>query len=95
MGCTCVSQHTYRNRSNGIAVPGEPSANPMEASGRVVTTYALAHGHRATHGAWDYSDEHPLLDARGFELPRSRADISQLTDEEDPVSYTHLRAHEP
>ncbi|NYG38132.1 depupylase/deamidase Dop [Janibacter alkaliphilus] len=69
----------------GIAVPDEPSANPMEASGRVVTTYALAHGHRATHGAWDYSDEHPLLDARGFELPRSRADISQLTDEEDPT----------
>lgn len=69
----------------GIAVPGVPQANPMEASGEVVTTYALAHGHRATHGAWDYSDEHPLLDARGFELPRSRAHESQLTDEEDPT----------
>ena len=69
----------------GIAVPGQPWANPMTASGVVVTTYARAHGLRAGHGAWDYSDEHPLVDARGFELPRSRADISQLTDEEDPT----------
>ena len=69
----------------GIAVPGEPRANPMAASGDVVTTYARAHGLRAAHGAWDYSDEHPLVDARGFEIPRSRADLSQLTDAEDPT----------
>jgi proteasome accessory factor A len=68
----------------GIAVPGQPWANPMAASGEVVTTYARAHGLRAGHGAWDYSDEHPLVDARGFEMPRARADISQLTDAEDP-----------
>ena len=69
----------------GIAVPGQPWANPMTASGEVVTTYARAHGLRSGHGAWDYSDEHPLVDARGFELPRSRADASQLTDVEDPT----------
>lgn len=69
----------------GIAVPGQPSANPMAASGQVVTTYARAHGLRAGHGAWDYSDEHPLVDARGFEMPRARADLSQLTDVEDPT----------
>ncbi|WEV79122.1 depupylase/deamidase Dop [Janibacter cremeus] len=69
----------------GIAVPGQPQANPMAASGDVVTTYARAHGLRAAHGAWDYSDEHPLIDARGFEVPRSRADLSQLTDVEDPT----------
>lgn len=68
----------------GIAVPGQPWANPMAASGEVVTTYARAHGLRAGHGAWDYSDEHPLVDARGFELPRARADLSQLTDVDDP-----------
>jgi proteasome accessory factor A len=68
----------------GIAVPGQPWANPMAASGEVVTTYARAHGLRAGHGAWDYSDEHPLVDARGFEMPRARAHISQLTDAEDP-----------
>ena len=69
----------------GIAVPGDPRANPMAASGEVVTTYARAHGLRAAHGAWDYSDEHPLVDARGFEVPRARADLSQLTDIEDPT----------
>ena len=69
----------------GISVPGQPGANPMAASGEVVTTYARAHGLRASHGAWDYSDEHPLVDARGFEIPRSRADLSQLTDAEDPT----------
>ena len=69
----------------GIAVQGDPRANPMAASGEVVTTYARAHGLRAGHGAWDYSDEHPLVDARGFEMPRARADISQLTDAEDPT----------
>ena len=69
----------------GIAVPGDARANPMAASGEVVTTYARAHGLRAAHGAWDYSDEHPLVDARGFEVPRSRADLSQLTDAEDPT----------
>ncbi|WP_435198565.1 depupylase/deamidase Dop [Janibacter sp. GS2] len=69
----------------GIAVPGDPRANPMAASGEVVTTYARAHGLRAAHGAWDYSDERPLVDARGFEMPRARADLSQLTDAEDPT----------
>lgn len=68
----------------GIAVPGEPYANPMHLSGLVVTTYARAHGHRATHGAWDYSDESPLVDARGFTQPRASAHPSQLTDEDDP-----------
>ena len=69
----------------GIAVQGDPRANPMAASGEVVTTYARAHGLRAGHGAWDYSDEHPLVDARGFEVPRARADLSQLTDVDDPT----------
>ena len=69
----------------GIAVPGDPHANPVVTSGDVVTAYARAHGLRAAHGAWDYSDEHPLIDARGFELPRQRAHESQLTDVEDPT----------
>ncbi len=68
----------------GISVPGDPAANPMFQSGRVVTAYATAHGVRATRASWDYSDEAPLRDARGFEVSRARADASQLTDEEDP-----------
>ena len=68
----------------GIAVPGQPWANPIETSGIIVSRYARAHGLRATHGAWDYSDEQPLVDARGFSMPRADAHPSQLTDEDDP-----------
>ncbi|TWP36875.1 depupylase/deamidase Dop [Leekyejoonella antrihumi] len=69
----------------GISVPGEPTANPMVLSGRVVTAYALQQGMRAARAGWDYEDEAPLRDARGFDLARGSADPSQLTDEDDPT----------
>ncbi len=69
----------------GISVPGDPAANPMILSGQVVNAYASAQGIRAAHASWDYADEAPLRDARGFEMNRGLADASQLTDEEDPT----------
>ena len=69
----------------GISVPGDPTANPMMLSGQVVNAYASAQGIRAAHASWDYADEAPLRDARGFEMGRGVADPSQLTDEEDPT----------
>ena len=69
----------------GIAAPGDPSANPMWLSGQVVTAYARARGLLTGRGAWDYADEAPLRDARGWELGRACADPSQLTDVEDPT----------
>ncbi|MDF8266191.1 depupylase/deamidase Dop [Luteipulveratus flavus] len=69
----------------GISVPGNPDANPMVLSGRVVTAYATQVGMRAARAGWDYEDETPLHDARGFEMSRAQADQSQLTDEEDPT----------
>jgi Pup amidohydrolase len=69
----------------GISVPGDPSANPMILSGQVVNAYASAQGIRAAHASWDYADEAPLRDARGFEMGRAAADPSQLTDEDDPT----------
>ena len=69
----------------GISVPGDPAANPMILSGQVVNAYASAQGIRAAHASWDYADEAPLRDARGFEMGRGVADQSQLTDEEDPT----------
>ena len=68
----------------GISVPGDPAANPMLLSGQVVHAYASAQGIRAAHASWDYADEAPLRDARGFEMGRAAADASQLTDEDDP-----------
>ncbi len=69
----------------GISVPGDPMANPMFLSGQVVSAYAAAHGIRASQSSWDYAFEDPLRDARGWQLGRSEADPSQLTDVEDPT----------
>lgn len=69
----------------GISVPGSPEANPMVQSGRVVTAYAQDVGLPAARAGWDYEDEDPLSDARGWDIARSDADPSQLTDEEDPT----------
>ncbi|MGP5125005.1 depupylase/deamidase Dop [Brachybacterium tyrofermentans] len=50
----------------------------------VVGAYALLdpqEGERGRRVRWDYGDETPLRDARGFELQRAAAHPSQLTDE--------------
>jgi Pup amidohydrolase len=68
----------------GVWSPGDPTANAMQLSSQVVNAYAQPLGHRAGRARWDYEDEAPLRDARGWELARANADASQLTDEEDP-----------
>lgn len=65
----------------GIAVQGQPNANPMVASTHVVNSYAAAHG-LTRRARWDFEEESPLRDARGFDLSRDVADPSQLTDED-------------
>ena len=39
-------------------------------------------GVRARRARWDFEEESPLRDARGFDLDRAIADPSQLTDED-------------
>ncbi|WP_216645728.1 depupylase/deamidase Dop [Isoptericola halotolerans] len=71
----------------GVLAPGRPTANPMLMSSQVVTTYrASVQGGRPGHppARWDYDDEDPLADARGFHLQRASAHPSLLTD--DPTS---------
>jgi len=65
----------------GIAVQGQPLANPMVASSQVVNAYASA-TLRARRARWDFEEESPLRDARGFDMSRQVADSSQLTDED-------------
>src|SRR6478736_3955667 len=65
----------------GIAVQGQPSANAMVASSQVVNAYAAA-AVRARRARWDFEEEAPLRDARGFDMSRQVADPSQLTDED-------------
>lgn len=65
----------------GISVPGHPNANAMLTSSQIVNAYAAAM-HRARRARWDFEEENPLRDARGFDLAREVADASQLTDED-------------
>jgi proteasome accessory factor A len=73
----------------GITLPGDPAASPMVLSGLVVRAYAAHAGPRGalpTGVGWDYADETPLRDARGYQMARALADVSQLTDVDDPMS---------
>jgi proteasome accessory factor A len=65
----------------GISVLGNPAANAMTSSSQVVNAYASAHS-RQRRPRWDFEEENPLRDARGFDLSREVADPSLLTDEE-------------
>lgn len=65
----------------GISVQGQPLANPMVASSQVVNAYASATV-KARRARWDFEEESPLRDARGFDMARQVADPSQLTDED-------------
>src|ERR687896_467326 len=65
----------------GISVVGQPLANPMVASSQVVNAYACATV-KARRARWDFEEESPLRDARGFDMARQIADPSQLTDED-------------
>ena len=65
----------------GISVQGQPHANPMVASSQIVNAYASATA-KARRARWDFEEESPLRDARGFDLSRHVADPSQLTDED-------------
>ncbi|MFN8148671.1 MAG: depupylase/deamidase Dop [Candidatus Nanopelagicales bacterium] len=67
----------------GISVPGHPHVNSMLTSSQVVNAYAgsvLPASRQKPR--WDYDEETPLRDARGFDLTRADADPSQLTDED-------------
>jgi proteasome accessory factor A len=49
----------------GISVPGQPGFNAMVSSSLVVNAYAPARERRTR---WDFEEESPLRDARGFDL---------------------------
>ena len=66
----------------GISVPGQPGANAMVTSSQVVNAYQAATSARARRARWDFEEENPLRDARGFDLARDAADATQLTDED-------------
>ncbi len=67
----------------GVTVPGRPNVNAMVLSTHVVNAYASECGLTGQRRArWDYQEESPLRDARGFDMTRAEADPSQLTDDD-------------
>jgi len=74
----------------GVSAPGDPTANAMLMSSQVVNAYAAPLGSRAGRARWDYEDEAPLRDARGWDVARDAADSSQLTDAPDDPGLANV-----
>jgi Pup amidohydrolase len=68
----------------GIAVTGPTEVNPVLASSLVVGAYRAA-GRGEVR--WDHTDEHPLRDARGYEIPDPH---EPLADDELGLANTVL-----
>ena len=64
----------------GISVPGQPGANAMVTSSQVVNAYQAATSARTRRARWDFEEENPLRDARGFDLTREAADALELEE---------------
>ena len=52
----------------GVSVPAQPGTNAMVASSQVVNGYVGAAPVRDRRTRWDFEEENPLRDARGFEV---------------------------
>jgi Pup amidohydrolase len=66
----------------GISVPGQPTANPTTLSSQVVNAWAVADAPTPRRPRWDFEEESPLRDARGFDLsPAQALDHNDLDDD--------------
>jgi len=66
----------------GISVPGQPTANPTTLSSQVVNAWSVAEAPTRRRPRWDFEEESPLRDARGFDLTPAQALDHKLTDED-------------
>nr|WP_198348329.1 depupylase/deamidase Dop [Plantactinospora sp. KBS50] len=68
----------------GISVPSQPGANPMVTSSQVVNAYgARPELNRGGRARWDYEEESPLRDARGFTYSGAAYDPAEALADED------------
>ncbi|MBC7373555.1 MAG: proteasome accessory factor PafA2 [Frankiales bacterium] len=68
----------------GVSVPGQPASGAMVASSQVVNGWAsgMAVGPtRARRTRWDFEEENPLRDARGFDVVTSDHTAGEPDDE--------------
>jgi proteasome accessory factor PafA2 len=67
----------------GVSMPAQPGANHMMASSLVVNAYASSLGLTAGRARWDFEEENPMRDARGFELDITRGSLDAPPNDED------------
>jgi proteasome accessory factor PafA2 len=75
----------------GVSLPGQPAANAMLLSAQVVNAYAsgLPAG-RARRASWDFEEESPLRDARGFDLGGSGSVAQEFIDAEEDTGMANV-----
>jgi proteasome accessory factor A len=75
----------------GVSLPGQPTANAMLLSAQVVNAYAgsLPAG-RARRASWDFEEESPLRDARGFDLGGCGAIAQVVIDAEEDTGMANV-----
>ena len=68
----------------GISVPSRPGANQMVASSQIVNTYAQRAGTPRDRGPrWDFEEESPQRDARGFDVGTGLPDVDDEPLDDD------------
>ncbi len=58
----------------GVSVPGQSGVNAMTASGQVVNGYVSGTPLRDRRTRWDFEEENPLRDARGYDVGAGMSD---------------------
>src|SRR4051795_8833532 len=75
----------------GVSLPGSPNANAMLLSAQVVNGYAsLLPGGRRRRPGWDFEEESPLRDARGFDLSGPNNVSEQFLDDEEDAGLANV-----
>jgi Pup amidohydrolase len=75
----------------GVSLPGQPSANAMLLSAQVVNAYAsVLPAGRARRASWDFEEESPLRDARGFDLGGSGAVAQEFVEAEEEAGMANV-----
>ncbi len=67
----------------GVSQPTQPGANQMMTSSLVVNAYAAGLGLSTGRARWDFEEENPLRDARGFEMDIVRGAMDAPANDED------------
>ena len=74
----------------GISVPGQPTANPTTLSSQVVNAWSVAEAPTRRRPRWDFEEESPLRDARGFDLSPAQALDHNDLDEDSGMANVIL-----